>query len=477
MSNPIVINMDKKVLAIVAIVAVVVVIGAVVVFAMNGDNKELPNSNNLDGRLAVFGNANNDDYLDSRDVDFVKKIIAGEEEATYYECYLNYGGSLVKRSLADANCDGKIDEADVKWIQRMVDREKNMLVYFYDVDAVVGHCTYPLSTAAVGYKSNYDSMIILGAAKDVTYVCNQVGTNGGNQFNDQGKYAKWFSEILENNPICFGSRFAPDYEVFVAPGNTAPSFMLSGTRAWFDPNMEETCGPLGIDVVRLPFYEDNWTVPAIITLGYLTNHEDKAYEYAEKADTVYQTIKDALKDVKMEDRPLVFASYALNSIAKMHGGVQELVYLAGGRTPLDDGYPTGNVDGEAIYAMNPDWIISSQYFGFMETYTTHDECQKDMFTQYGTTDGKYEKNIVMTDAYKNNKVLLFNQGVYMGTASYVACAYLANHLYPDKFNFDVDALFEDYLSKYHSDWKASDFKDIDYLELSTYLKKKSDYGI
>jgi len=41
----------------------------------------------------------------------------------------------------------------------------------------------------------------------------------------------------------------------------------------------------------------------------------------------------------------------------------------------------------------------------------------------------------------------------------------------------VDALFEDYLSKYHSDWKAQDFKDIDYLDLKTYQAKKSAYGI
>ncbi len=175
--------MDKKIIAIVAVVAVVVVIGAVVVFTMNGGSKDLPNSNNLEGRLAVFGNANSDDYLDSRDVDYVKQVIAGEVEPTYYECYKYYGGPLVKRCLADANVDGKIDEADVKWIERMVDREKNMQIYFYDVDAVIGSCTYPLTTAAVGYKSNYDSMVILDAAENVKYVCNQVGTNGANHQN------------------------------------------------------------------------------------------------------------------------------------------------------------------------------------------------------------------------------------------------------------------------------------------------------
>jgi iron complex transport system substrate-binding protein len=452
--------------AIIAIAAVIVVVAGgigIAVLNNNNDSEKVRSSNNLDGRLTVFGNANNDDFLDSRDVDFVKKIIAGEEKATYYDCYKTYGGSVVKRSFADANVDGKIDESDVRWIQDMVDRKNNMLVYFYDVDGVIGSCTYPLTTAAVGYKSNYDSMIIIGAQDQVKYVCNQVG--------DDGSYHQWFKVF--DGAKCFGSRFTPDYEIFVKDGNEKPSFMLSGTRAWFDPNMEETCGPLGIDVVRLPFYEDNWTVPAIITLGYLTDHEDNAYEYAETADAVYETIATALKDVPLNQRPLVFASYSCNSISGMHGGVHELVTLAGGRTVIDAGYSKGSIDAEGVYNMNPDWIISSQYFGFMETWEDHDSCQAKMFEQYGNTDKKYEDAIKMTNAYKNGKVLLFNQGVYMGTASYVACAYLANHLYPDKFNFDVDKLFSEYLQKYHSDYKFEDFKDIDYLELKTYQDKVS----
>ncbi len=467
--------MDKKIIAAVAVIAVVAVVGAVFVFGFNGGEKDLPNSNNLDGRLAVFGNANSDDYLDSRDVDYAKKIIAGEVEPKYYKCYETYGGDLIERCLADANVDGKVDDADVKLIQRMVDREKNMKVYFFDVDAVIGKCTYPLGTAAVGYKTDYDAMIILGAEDHVEYVCNQVGTNGGNQFNDQGKYSKWFKVFKDKK--CFGDRFKPDYEVFVKEGNTPPSFMLSQTRVWSDPDMESICEPIGIDIVRMPFYEDNWTVPAIITLGYLLGHEKQAYDYAKTADSVYETIKDKLKDVPLADRPLVYASYNGSSIPKAHGGVQELVTLAGGRTVLDAGYPTGSIDGEGIYTMNPDWIITSQYFGFMETWEDHDSCQEAMYTQYGTTDGKYEKLFVMTDAYKKGNVLLFNQGVFMGTASYLACAYLANHLYPDKFNFDVDKLFSDYLKNFHPDYDVEDFKDIDYTDLATYLAKKKELGI
>ena len=80
--------------AIIAILAVVVVVaagaGVVVLTHNNSHHETLRNSNNLDGRLTVFGNANNDDFLDSRDVDYVKKVIAGEEKATYYTCYKTY---------------------------------------------------------------------------------------------------------------------------------------------------------------------------------------------------------------------------------------------------------------------------------------------------------------------------------------------------------------------------------------------------
>ena len=457
--------------AIIAIIAVIAIVGAgagAVVLTHNNSNHEtVRNSNNLDGRLTVFGNANNDDFLDSRDVEFVKKVIAGEEKATYYTCYKTYGGSTVQRSFCDANVDGKIDQADVDWIKNMVDRKNNMLLYFYDVDGVIGSCTYPLTTSAVGYKSNYEALLVLGEANLCKYSCDQVGNSGS--------YSKWYTAY--SSAKCYGSRFTPDYETFIGD---EPSYILSGTRAWFDPDMEEKCGPLGIDVVRLPFYEDNWTVPAIITLGYLTAHEDPAYAYAEKCDKVYDTIATAIKDIKLEDRPFVYAGYAGNSVAKMHGGVQELVYLAGGQTPLDKGFSTGSIDAEGVMTMNPDWIIIDQsgpYYGFLETFTTHDETKYNEAYALYNTDAKFIKAINLSDAYDNGKVLFLEQGIYMGVASYIACAYVANHIWGDKFNFDVDALLKDYIESYHPEFSYEDFKDIEFFTLAELQSYATEKGI
>ncbi|KUE73048.1 hypothetical protein AUQ37_04095 [Candidatus Methanomethylophilus sp. 1R26] len=164
----------------------------------------------------------------------------------------------------------------------------------------------------------------------------------------------------------------------------------------------------------------------------------------------------------------MFASYNGTSISTMHNGIHELVTLAGGRTPIDAGYTNGSIDLEEVARnMKPDWIVLDTYFGFLETYTTLEETKGKEVDQLTNTDNKYVQAIDHTQAYRDGKVLFLTQGVYMGPASYIACAYLANHLYPDRFSFDVDAMFADYISSYHSDYSASDFAGIEYFDLAT----------
>ena len=68
--------MDKKI-TVILLVAVIVVAGmgvAAVVINSGQDSKEVKAT----GNLPVFGNANNDDYIDSRDIDLMERLIADE---------------------------------------------------------------------------------------------------------------------------------------------------------------------------------------------------------------------------------------------------------------------------------------------------------------------------------------------------------------------------------------------------------------
>jgi len=58
-----------------------------------------------DYTLGIFGNANMDDVIDEDDMEYVRKVIDGSNEAT---------------ELADANYDGHIDEEDISQIELII---------------------------------------------------------------------------------------------------------------------------------------------------------------------------------------------------------------------------------------------------------------------------------------------------------------------------------------------------------------------
>ena len=470
------------------------------------------------GLLTVFGNANGDSVINSADVKLIKEAIPlynalasakaakstadkGTDEAaktaaaksvetaqaaldrklpTALDASWEYKGNTSSYYLADANCDGKIDSLDVAVVEKIISIQaavhnynkgdctsaisSNQLislgidrvnVFFYDVDSVIASFQYPLTgDMAIGYKSNYESVLICGANSRCSYACNQVSDSSSS-------YYKWYHPYYAQAKA-IGSRFTPDYEVFVNSG--APQMFISGTRAWFDANMETTLAPMNVSVIRLPFWEDNTCESSVVTLGFLICCPQAANAYGAKVTDVLNSIADAVKDIPLEDRPLVFQSYNGTSISTMHNGIHEAVYAAGGKTPWDVGYSNGNISIEEVNLnMNPDYIGLDQYYGFLETWDVNDKKASfdKMVDQLKNTNLKYIQAINQSQAYKDGDVFGFNQGTYMGPASYITIAYMFNKIYEDNssitLKFDVDSLFADYLASYHPEYKVSDF--------------------
>ena len=470
------------------------------------------------GLLTVFGNANGDSVINSADVKLIEEAIPlysalvaaqsakstadkGTDDAakaaaakalenaqaaldrklpTIMDASWIYQGNTSKYYLADANCDGKIDSLDVALVKKIISIQaavhnynkgdcttaisSNQLislgidkvnVYLFDVDSVITSFQYPITgDMAIGYKSNYESVLILGANSRCTYACNQVS-------DPSSSYYKWYHPHYAQAKS-IGSRFTPDYEVFIKNG--APQMFLSGTRAWFDANMETTLAPLNVNIIRLPFYEDNTCDSSVVTLGFAICCPGAAIQYATKVANVLDSIENAVKNIPLEDRPLVFQSYNGTSISSMHSGIHEAVYAAGGKAPRDVGYQNGNISIEEVNLnMNPDYIGLDQYYGFLETWDVNDKQGSfdKMVNQLKNTDLKYIQAINQSQAYKDGDVFGFNQGTYMGPASYITIAYMFNKIYEDNssitLKFDVDALFADYLKSYHPEYKVDDF--------------------
>ena len=96
--------MNSKIIAVV-IVAILAVagIGVVVLTTGNDDSYKTVETN----RLVVYGNANNDDTIDTHDLDIVKSIADGE---SVWDSQSN--------PFADTNADGVIDSKDVDLLRK-----------------------------------------------------------------------------------------------------------------------------------------------------------------------------------------------------------------------------------------------------------------------------------------------------------------------------------------------------------------------
>ena len=113
------------------------------------------------GRLVIYGNANNDDYLDDRDVQFIQNILDG---AVWDES---------KYPFADTDTNGKIEQNDIDLLKKFINKESAKMFYYGSTGKVLS-ISYPITgNLAVNFSYGLDVAIILGCYDRVTVVDNQ----------------------------------------------------------------------------------------------------------------------------------------------------------------------------------------------------------------------------------------------------------------------------------------------------------------
>ena len=133
--------METKKMLVIAIVAVVVVAGVATALIINSENNKTNRTyaKGTAGCLQVYGNANNDYYVDSADVDLIDKIV--KDDMAWKEDY----------PFADADCNGVVNSADVEFTKKIVNAtveekaDANILCFATDkVDGYVETVKYLL---------------------------------------------------------------------------------------------------------------------------------------------------------------------------------------------------------------------------------------------------------------------------------------------------------------------------------------------
>lgn len=315
------ISNTSKIIAVV--VAVVIVAAAAFIILNNGGGKEqteaeknlsalsseLSDMRSSDAeypaRLLVLGNADMDSDMDSDDVATVRAIIdAGTYD--YTEVY-----------FADANYDGLITEEDIAVIEKMIEFEQDV-VYYFNVD-------YKIASFNTSYPLNLGN-ILTQTLEALCILCpdNIVATDERCYLNSpQGTFYTEYQYVLDYSSLAnLGSHKTPNAETYaeIAKENGGYLTVWMNSETAYNTGYLETnlSAYSGIQLVRLPSWENGGTVNGMITAGYLFQRGsgtswEAAQEYVEWYDPILTEITDRIATLEDSEKKKVIVTYVSNS--------------------------------------------------------------------------------------------------------------------------------------------------------------------
>ncbi|MCQ2070772.1 MAG: ABC transporter substrate-binding protein [archaeon] len=398
----------KGILAIVAVVIIVAAAGAAV-FMMHGDSSKNDEPQLYDGRLMVYGNANNDDYLTADDITYLQKIIDGEVEKTTY---------------ADANQDGKIDQKDIDLVQKVLDIQSGKstgkvdLFYYSTAFNKPMKAAYPVKNYVAIEREAMLAVKILGTMDRM------VGHSG---IYDSDLYSDTTSQKV-------GSWRSVELEAI--SGLNVDAVVTLDLAS--DITNEDELVKNGIDVIRLPVgTNDKWEY-GYVTLGFFLDVEERAHEFVDFSNDVLDTIKNATKNLTDSKKQHVLTV----SGTRVYGLESGFTY------PIEMACGIDICDFYANTYFNPgdEWLDK---YTFSYIYgVTNNIGYKVSSTDQALIDSEYQKNV---NAYGVFQAIADHNCVVMNNDCplIIKAAYLAENLYPGLISKGYgDRIHQQYVDKF-----------------------------
>ncbi len=422
--------MDKKIVAVIAVIAVVAIAAAAFVALNNGGGNGGGSGtydNDLDELARVYGNANNDSYLNSDDIKQLNKII--KDNLNWKEEY----------PYADANQDGRVNEADVTYVQNFIDG-KEQLMYYTTNTGATDYVHFPIS-GKIGCNYDYGYMVtqifgqwdnVIAGLERWTVQKNADGTwkvsenryPGAHSFINLGDGKD--KEVLAENILKSGIR------VYIGQPDTGVEEYLRAA---------ELADGTVVDVINLKFAQMNkygTPVSTVMTAACMFNEQADAKKYLDKFNDTVNTIQKKTKNLATktfiqpynpsDDGPTVHVDCLGISATNGYNSMGDYWTLS--LLPLRDGLgaqAAGNyitVEKEMIVAANPDIMVISLW-GNITDETSPADAQKTFETA-----AKYMSSV---PAYSNGGtvgVCFETIGTPLGPSGLML---VASYIWPDIF--------------------------------------------
>ena len=389
--------MNAKIVAVVAAAIIIVAgIGAFLLLQNNGSEKVAGNS---DGRLQIYGNANNDDNLNADDVALIKDIVSKNSDS-------DSSNDVDWKTLypyADANYDGKVGQDDVAIAQSLADRKEGTTVRYLDGNGDVKSIEYPVSSICVLGTATFTAAQSLGLS-DIVY-----GRSGTSQTNDVIYKDIWSKPAVSSTMVDFDLSLFSNVADKVPGGIDAIIQNNGGMGAPIDSDTEAELAKLGTQTITMKFDvkgEENY----YLTLGFLCGADDTAHKVVELMDGVYETVGKAVKE--SGKKPSVLCCWVTGSMgtgfyASSSASVSAFISAAGGNLiEIPDGSMdiTSGTVGILNDKYNGDYILAP-----VRTSVSYLDAKDDWKSVWESTTGK-SSTLYLMDACPD-RTFLFMYGM------------------------------------------------------------------
>ena len=343
--------------------------------------------------LTVYGNANLDDIIDEKDVEYVRGIINGTKDET---------------AFADANYDGKIGEDDIAQIELIIAGDEDELTLLDMANRTVT-VPMPVERIVPTSQDSLRTLVVLGAEDKI------VGCGYPTSWSPL-----WYAAPeLKDLPDTSGG--GNDFNVELAV-SLEPDVIFVGTST--NLNADEIQEKSQVPTIAVTSYpNDLWIVDMFRIIGAVTGKDEKARDLIAYTGEKVDGIAKITSEIPDEEKPVVYTTHGGGKITQCCGAISSVEW-AGGLNAVES---TGNseVSKEQVIKWNPDVILIT--FGTPEKI---DAVVLDPVLQ----------NV---SAVKNGRVysVYISKGGWGSLGSQLAALnYLAKLFHPDKFeDLDVEA--------------------------------------
>ncbi len=288
------VKMDNKKILAVAVIVVIVIAAAAVVLLNGNDEKKTEYYTGDHPVLAIYGNADGDNVLDSADVSIIKDVISKNGTAKEYP-------------LCDANQDGKIDDSDVEIVQKMIDGDAtkaNVMCLDQAKNAVVVEVDYPLKNV-VTFGTNMNANIMYFGGQ---------GSMAG--YNSAGSYPNFNASLINSSAVDLGgsdtsfslAKFTELDGKLHDSGSGVGALLADASKV---KNLsDDTCNAIkaaGIPILVFSVVNMDEEISTAVTLGFLFGKEtqESALDYAEACQPYAEKVQGIVEGLSDSEKKTV----------------------------------------------------------------------------------------------------------------------------------------------------------------------------